>query len=710
MSTAISESDKSAFPILGWVKGYRKEWLRWDVIAALTTWALVVPQAIAYGQIAGLPAQAGIFTAFAGLVVYALLGGSRQMIVTPMSAIAAISASTVAPLAFGDMGRYAALSATLAILTGILMIVFGILKLGFISQFIAQSVQVGLMFGLGMTIVVTQLPKILGIPDAEGTFFEQIANILANIGAVNAWTVVVGVVSFAALFLLARLRPSLPAALLVVVVSLLVVTLLNLPERGVDVLGHVERQLPLPKIPDIDWGDIGTLLAAAFGMALIMYAESDTVSEQFATAHRYDVKPNQEMIALGASNIAAGLFQGFVTGGGASQSAANDRAGAKTQLSGLLVAGLVFLTSVALMPLFTNLAQAVLAAIVINAVLGFINVKAIRHLWELRRDSFWFAMVALVGVLVLGMLPGLIVAVIVSIALSMARSAQPALEELGRLPGGEVGVLAEHPEAIALPKDLLVVRLESSLNAANVKHVRREVQALATQRDAKVVVLDLELTNNLDVESVDVLELLNSDLRFAARELWLSRVHHRILPMLEKSGLAAAIGEEHIFDRTRRALDFWQVSTEVELRSSADIQHSKEEDMIAPNDVRKREFFSERDIEVDPPLPQVESVVSPEQPHYLRTPNEERKREFFSERDISVDGDMEVTPPVLPGPPLPAPDLPAPDYPAPDWPISPPPAPERPPDDIPRPEQPGTDEPPKPMPDPNEPKREFPPL
>lgn len=641
----------AGFPVLGWLKGYDRAWLRFDLIAALTTWALVVPQAIAYGQIAGLPPQAGIFTAFAGLLVYALLGTSRQLIVTPMSAIAAISAAAVAPLAMGDVGRFAALSATLAIVAGCLMILFGILKLGFVSQFIATAVQSGLMFGLGLTIVATQVPKILGIPGGDGTFIDQVVNIVRGIGGLNAWTLVLGVASLVFLFAMPRFLPKWPAALILVAASILLVTVLHLPEQGVDVLGHVDRQIPLPKIPAIQFGDVGTLFAAGLGMALIMYAESDTVSEEFATKHRYQIRENQELYALGAANIAAGLFQGFITGGGASQSAANESAGAKSQMSGLIVAGLIFLTAVLLMPIFTNLAQAVLAAIVIKAVVGFVSVPKLRHLWNLRRESFWIAMVALFAVLIFGMLPGLIIAIVLCIALAMGRGAQPTLSEVGLLPDGDYGLLAYHPEATVIDPRVLAVRVDYHLSAANIKHVRRVVQELAAAREPKYVVLDLELTNDLDVETVDVLEQLRADLAFQGTQLVLSRVHGALYPMLDRSGLTRSIGAENIFATGRAAgndlrarlaaLDAAAGQEEVPGAANLDVGGSTMADLSPPKgdaEERKREFFAERAPEIvdSPPsnagtekLPASSGSVEPES----------RKEQFFHERDMPAPGE-----------------------------------------------------------------------
>lgn len=536
-------------PILTWLPRYQREWLRFDVIAGLTTWALVVPQAIAYGQLAGLPPQAGLFTAFASLLAYALFATSRHLVVSPTSSTAIVSAALVAPLAAGSLTDYYNLSALLAVLVGVVFVVYGLLRLGFISQFIAASVQAGLMFGLGLTIIATQLPKVLGIPAGEGAFFSQASNVLRHLGETNLWTAALGIVCLAALLIGKRVAPRFPTALAVVVGSILVVTLLGLVDRGVEVIGRVDTQLPRPAIPTADLSDVGILLLGAIVLSLIGYAESDAVAEQFATKHRYDVRPDQELVALGAANVAAGLFQGFLAAGGASQTAASESAGAKTQLSGLIVSGLIMLTAVALMPLFANLAQAVLGAIVISAVIGFINVPALRRIYHLRRESFALSMIALFGVLILGVLPGLILALLISIVLILVYLSRPRLSPLGQMPDrGDFASLERSPDAQVIP-GLLVSRLDAPLFAFNAKHLRRTLleQVQAADPASRVVVLDLEMTSDLDVQSLSTLAELNRELRLQGKELWLAQVHGRAQDMLARDGLIDQIGEDHIF-------------------------------------------------------------------------------------------------------------------------------------------------------------------
>jgi high affinity sulfate transporter 1 len=540
---------KQVLPIATWLPAYQRAWLKPDLIAGVTVWAVVVPQAIAYAQIAGLPPQAGLFTAFAGSLAYGLFGTSHQLVVSPMSGAAAVSAALVAPLALGDPERYVDLSAALAILAGLIFIVLGWWKAGFISQFVAPAVQAGFLFGLGLTIIVGQAAKLLGVSDDEGSFFQQLRHLLAHLDETNGWTAVLGLAGLAAMLALGRLAPAMPAALIVVGLAIVVVSLFDLADRGVAVVGHIARDVPLPTLPtSIRFDDLGALFAGALAIALIGYTETNSVSEQFAEEHRYDIRPNQELVALGAANISSGLFQGFVTGGGASQSAANDKAGAKTQVAILILAALTFLTASLLLPLFENLPTAILGAIVISAVLGFLNVPALRRIRRLRGDSFALAIVALAGVLVLGILPGLLLAVALSVLLLLGRESRPSTSVLGSLPGTRAFVdVARNPEA-EVEQRRLVVRFEAPLLFVNAGWLRDSLRQRIreTTPPPTIVVLDLQMSADLDIKGLDTLAKLAEELTESGIELRLANVHGHVRDMLRRGGLEAKFGQERI--------------------------------------------------------------------------------------------------------------------------------------------------------------------
>jgi sulfate permease, SulP family len=327
-----------------------------------------------------------------------------------------------------------------------------------------------------------------------------------------------------------RVAPTLPAALAVVVAGIAVVALFGLAGHGVEVIGRVEGAVPGLVLPAVGWSDVVALLPGALAIAVIGYAESATVAESLADEHGYTVRPDRELLAIGGANVLAGLFQGFITGGGASQSAANDRAGAQTQLVSLLVSGLTVLTAVALLPLFRDLPQAVLGAIVIGAVAGFLNLPALRRIARLRRDAFLLAMLALAGVLIFGVLGGLLLAVVISILLLLDRQSRPG-------------------STVRTEPGLLVFRLDAPMLFINAKLVRDQVRELlaAASEPVRIVLVDLRFSHDLDVEDLNVLAALRAELAGRGIELWLGNVRATVHERLRRGGLAAAIGEDRLY-------------------------------------------------------------------------------------------------------------------------------------------------------------------
>ncbi|HEY7132123.1 MAG TPA: SulP family inorganic anion transporter, partial [Candidatus Limnocylindrales bacterium] len=541
-------------PIADWLPAYRPEWLRFDAIAAITSWALIVPQAIAYAQIAGLPPPAGLAAAAAGLLAYGLLGTSKQLLVSPTSSTAAISAALVGTVAAGDAAQVGHLSSALAILVGLTFVILGLARIGFVSRFIPTAVQVGFMFGLGLTILTGQLTKILGIGGVSGSFVDEARGLLGELGGISWVTALVGVLALAALILGRRLVPNLPMALIVVVVSIVTVTILDLAARGVAVIGDVQAGFPLPALPLVGAQDFLALVPGAVAISMIGSAESLTVAQQFADEHRDEIRADQELIANGGANVLSGLFQGFIVGGGASQSAANDHAGARTPVASILVAALTAVTAVALLPLFRNLPDAVLGAIVISAVLGFLRLDELRRIATLRRDSFVLALVALVATLLLGILPGLIVAVILSLLLLLVRLARPTTTEVGRRPDGTMGVMGD-ADAAPIP-GLLFIRLDAPLLFLNAALLRDQVRAQirAAETPPQVVIVDLEASSELDVESLDLLRRIAEQARENGAELWLADVRPGVAEMLGRAGIDPETGAPRWFRRSRDAI------------------------------------------------------------------------------------------------------------------------------------------------------------
>lgn len=540
-------------PALSWLPAYDRRWLRADVFAGLTAWAVIVPQAVAYAQIAGLPAQAALFATPLALLGYAAFGTSRQLAVSATSATAAVSATAVAPLAAGHADRYLALSAALAILCGVVFVLAGLVRLGGLSDFISRPVLTGFLFGLGLVIAAGQLPKLFGVEAGGSGFFGQMWHLLRHLGDATLTTIILGASSLAVLILMKRLAPRIPTALIVVAAGILLTLAFDLADHGVAVVGKVPSALPTPAVPDVGFGEISGLIPAAFGIVLLGYAESISVARGFASKHRYDIRPNQELVALGASNALAGLFQGFVASGGSSQSAASDQAGARTELFAIVAAALTLLTAIALAPLLRDLPEAVLGAIVISAVIGFMRIGELRRFYQLSRYGLPLSLTALVGVLVLGVLPGLLIAVALTIVLLLQRISRPNAAVLGRLSDGSgYGDIQRHSDAETEP-GLLIFRLDAPLFFANATLLRDRLRALVSESEppTKVVLLNLEANSDLDLESADTLSELRDELERSHVELWLARVHAPVRKMLERTELTDRIGEEGIFPSVR---------------------------------------------------------------------------------------------------------------------------------------------------------------
>lgn len=383
--SAISGSGRSRvagalFPSL---HGYRRSWLRPDAVAGLTVWAVLVPEALAYATIAGVPPVVGLYAAVPSLVLYALAGSSRHLVVGPMSATAALSAALVTPLAGADGGRYLALTAALAIATGVVGLLAGLLRLGFVASFISEPVLKGFIIGLALVIIVGQVPKLLGIGKHEGDFFDQAWGVLTHLGDTEWRTLLIGVLSLALVLGVRRWLPLVPGSLLAVLGGILLVALLDLDDKGVEIVGHIESGVPAPGLPaGPALRDYLDLLGPAVGVLLIGFAEGLGAAKTYAAKGGYEVDPNRELVGLGAANLGAGFFAGMVVNGSLSKTAVNGSAGAKTQVSGLVVAVLTVLTLLFLTGLFEQLPEATLAAVVIAAVVELVDIAALRRLYR----------------------------------------------------------------------------------------------------------------------------------------------------------------------------------------------------------------------------------------------------------------------------------------------------------------------------------------
>lgn len=521
-----------------WSRGYRRDWLRLDLIAGVVIWSVVTPQAVAYAQIAGLPPEAGLMAAPVAMLAFALLGTSRQLVVSATTATSAVSAATVGPMAGGDPVRFAALSAALALVTGAVLVAGGSLRFGAVSDLVPKSVMTGFLFGLGLTIALAQLPSVLGVPAGEGNFFPRLADLAGDLDEVHWATVAVGAASLALLILGRRLVPRVPSTLVVLALGIAVSALLDLSAHGVDTVGEIPRALPDPAIPHVSAGDLVDLIAPAFGV-LVLSAEAVGVSRALAVKHDYAVDANRDLVAMGAANVLTGLSSGFVQSGGASQTAAADDAGGRSQLASVLAGGLLLLTGAFLAPVFEDLPQATLGAIVIVAVFGFLDVAEIRRYARVRQLAVGFALFTLAGVLVLGVLQGLVVAALSALVVVVQRLSRPPVGALGREPGGDAWGRLDRHAGWRAPDGVLVVRVDGNLLYANANSVKERVLALAgsTRPAPAVLILDLSTTSDVDVQSADMLGELELQLRRQGIELRLAAVRAPAAAILTRSGV-----------------------------------------------------------------------------------------------------------------------------------------------------------------------------
>jgi len=466
-------------PVAGWLPHYRGGRLTGDVLAALTVWALLVPEALAYAGIVGVPPQYGLYAAPLALVAYAVFGGSRHLVVGPSSTVAIVSAAVVAPLAAGASDeRYLALTVALALLTGALLVGAGLARLGFVAKFLARPVLDGFIMGLALTIVVGQAGKLVGVHLSGETALDKTVSILSQIGDWTVLPIVVGGASLAVLFGLERCVPKVPAAIVATVLATAATYALGLADRGLSIVGDIPGGLPGWALGGIGARDLYALLPGACAVALVGFTESIAVAKDDATRHDYEVDANQEMVANGVANLGAGIFQGFVVDGSLSKSAAGESAGGRTQVMSLVCAALTLATILFLTGLFTYLPEATLGAIVIVALRKYFSASWLVRLLRVRRNDFALAAAALAGVLVFGVVPGVVIGVVLSLALLISRQSSPNSVVLGRDPhGGGFADVVTHPGYELVP-GLLIYRFDGPLIFPNAERFVHEVRTL----------------------------------------------------------------------------------------------------------------------------------------------------------------------------------------------------------------------------------------
>jgi high affinity sulfate transporter 1 len=569
-----SRSLSSFIPILSWLPGYNRAWLVADILAGLTLWGLVVPEGMAYAGIASLPPQFGLYTLVASLLVYALFGTSRHLSVGATSATAALIASTVVALGAttADMASYQAYAVALVLVIGVIFLVAGLARLGWVTQFLSKPVMDGFVTGLAIFVAVGQLNKLFGVEKGEGNVFQKFLAVIKQLPEANWITFAVGASALALLFLLPRWNKKIPAGLVVLFGSILVSTIFNLNANfGVDVAGVLPQGLPAVSLPQVSFNTVIDMILPAIGIFLVAYSEALGVAREFAEKHGYEVNADQELNAHAFTNLASGLFGGMIAAGGMSASAVKEGAGGRTQIANLVAWVVTLVTLLFLTPLFTDLPEAVLAALIIHAVWHILTARKLEQIRSVSRTEFWLAVITLLGVLFIDVLQGMIIGLVASLLLVIYNSTRPHIATLGRIPGvpGAYSDMKRHPENTAVP-GIIILRLDAPIYYANALTVRERIKALVsdTQPPPRAVVMDLAGQDSLDITTAEALKGLVVELKGKGVDYYVAEVHAPVLEFGQRATLPELIGEDHIFPTVDAAVRFIEMSAGTEKANS----------------------------------------------------------------------------------------------------------------------------------------------
>ena len=573
-------------PIVDWLPRYRwHEDLRWDLVAGLTVWALLVPEAMAYAGIAGVPPEAGLYTAPLALLGYAVFGTSRQLFVGPSSTVAIVSASVVGGIVAASGADFWIVTSWLAIVTGIVLVALGLARMGWVANFMARPVLDGFIIALAITIAVGQLDKIFGIEKEGENTVRELISIFTQIADWDLATMAVGFTSLALLFLMHAYTPRIPAALTVVLLSIVVSAVAGFEDHGIHIVGDIPAGLPSLGAPT--WPDgvaISELIAGALAVTIVAYAESLAAAKTYARKYGYEVDANQELVGLGVANLGAGLSQGFVVDGSLSKTAAGDGAGQRSQMTGVIAAIFTIITILFLTGLFYNLPEATLGAIVVHAVWGLIDTGKLRRMWQVRKEDFWAAMIALAGVLLIDVLQGIVIGILLSLLILIYRASFPAATKLGQIEvaGNQTFVsVAEFPEATP-PRQIVVHRFNADLIFSNADAFASSVLEMLYDADppAGLVVIDCEMMADMDMTGAARLGELTDEIRHHGVDLRIARLHGEAHDVADRSGTLESIGSDHVHLTVTEAVDAGRaenVSSEAEDGDEAAVERPGEE-------------------------------------------------------------------------------------------------------------------------------------
>lgn len=544
-------------PILDQLRDYDRGRLRSDLSAGLTVGVMLIPQGMAYALIAGMPPIYGLYASLVPLVVYALMGTSRQLAVGPVAMVSLLVAAGVGPLAAGDPQRYIELALLLALMVGVLQVAMGLLRFGFLTNFLSHPVLAGFTSAAALIIGASQLKHLVGVNLPNSNHVHEIVLALgAQVGQVHPLTLGIGGAAMALMVGLKRWRRTFPGPLVVVALFTGAAAFLGLEGAGLRVVGDVPGGLPLPALPALEWGVLGALLPVALTIALVGFMESIAVAKVYATRHRYEVDANQELVALGAANLAGSFFRAFPVTGGFSRTAVNEQAGARTTVSTLVSAGIIALTLLFLTGLFRTLPNAVLAAIVLVAVANLVNWKEAVHLWQVDRRDFGMMGVTFLATLAVGIEEGILVGVVVSLGALVYETSRPHAAVLGRLPGTRTWRnLARYPQAERVD-GVTVYRVDAGLCFANAEFLKDQVRALVeVEPQPRALVLDFHAVNGVDSTALHQLAEVLATLRARQVEPYFAGVKGPVMDRFRRAHLREVVGEDRFFYEVDEAVE-----------------------------------------------------------------------------------------------------------------------------------------------------------
>lgn len=551
---------KQYIPAFDWLANYNKNQFKGDLSAGLTVGVMLIPQGMAYAMIAGLPPIYGLYAATLPLVIYALLGTSRQLAVGPVAMVSLLTAAGVGTLAEGGTALYISLAITLAFMVGAIQFLLGIFRLGFLVNFLSHPVISGFTSAAALIIGLSQLKHLLGISMARTNYIHEILiQAVEKFGTINWVTFAIGIGGILVIKGVKKLSKSIPSQLIAVVFGIIMVLAFGLTEQGVKIVGEVPSGLPFFSMPDFSMTTLQSLFPVALAIALVSFMESIAVAKSIQAKHKnYEIISNQELIALGLANVGGSFLQSYPVTGGFSRTAVNDQAGAKTGMASIISAILIVLTLLFLTPLFYYLPNAILASVIMVAVFGLIDLAEAKHLWHADRSDFWMLTATFIGTLALGIEEGIGIGVILSLAMIIFRTTRPHIAELGRIPNTHFYRNVDRFDQLEQRKDVLIMRFDAQLYFANIQFFKEKLAAFVVQKGVglKTIILNFDSIIMIDSSAAQILEEIVFDYKANDVKILFTNVKGPVRDAMERSNLIKIIGQQNCFMSVQKAVNF----------------------------------------------------------------------------------------------------------------------------------------------------------